>query len=325
LEELKMTEVGCAGIVVADTICGPIERLPRSGELLSVGPMPSKIGGCASNVAIDLAKQGVATEICATVGEDSAAEMVLRSLKSAGVGCGQVRRVATHPTSMTLIILVEGEDRRFLHNFGANAVFDVGQIRRDWIDSLKVFYLGGLFAMPAVRAEELKELLKYCRQRGVTSIVDVVVPPQCKGLEELSALLPYIDYFLPNDDEGRLLTGAATPEEQIEIYLHHGVGGVVVTCGPNGSIAARQGQCWKADAYRVKAIDGSGSGDAFAAGFITGILRQWDMPQTLRYAAALGASATTAIGTTDGVFTAEKADAFLAANPLNVVPYSPGK
>ena len=313
-----MADVGCAGIVVADTICGPIARLPRAGELLSVGPMPFKIGGCASNVAVDLAKQGVAVDICGCVGADEAGEALLGAIAATGVGCEQICRVEGQPTSKTVILLVEGEDRRFLHNFGANTVFDVGRIRRQWIDGLKVFYLGGLFVMPAVRTDELIELLKYCRQRGVTSVVDVVIPQQCTGMKELSPLLPYIDYFLPNDDEGHRLTGVADPDRQVEIFLQHGVGTVVVTCGPSGSVAGCGGQRWKADSYCVAGIDPSGSGDAFAAGVITGILRQWDLTQTLRYAAALGASATTALGTTDAVFTATEAQAFVEKSALNV-------
>jgi sugar/nucleoside kinase (ribokinase family) len=315
-----MADVGCAGILVADTICGPIKRLPHAGELLSVGPMPFKVGGCAANVAIDLAKQDVATEICGCVGTDDAGDALMRSLATTGVCCGQIRRIESHPTSKTVIVLVEGEDRRFLHNFGANSAFQVSQISREWIDSLKVFYLGGLFVMPAVRTDELAELLKYCRQRGVKTIVDVVVPQGCTGMDELAPVLPYIDFFLPNDDEAQRLTGATTPEEQLEVFLRHGVGTVVVTCGPNGSVAACGTQRWKADTYRVDCIDPSGSGDAFAAGVITGILRQWDLPQTLRYAAAMGASATTALGTTDGVFTASQTQAFLAKNPLEVTP-----
>ncbi|MCC6124528.1 MAG: carbohydrate kinase family protein [Pirellulales bacterium] len=313
-----MPDVGCAGILVADTICGPIKRLPRSGELLSVGPMPSKIGGCAANVALDLAKQGVAVEICGCIGDDEAGAGLLQSIAATGVGCEQIRRVASQPTSKTVIVLVEGEDRRFLHNFGANAVFDVGQIRREWIDRLKVFYLGGLFAMPAVRMSELAELLKYCRLRGVTSVVDVVVPAEHSGMGELSSVLPYIDYFLPNDDEARRLTGVDTPEKQIEIFLRHGAKAVVVTCGPNGAIAAIDSCRWKAESYRVEGIDPSGAGDAFAAGIVTGILRRWDMSETLRYAAALGASATTALGTTDGVFTAAETASFLEQHPLRV-------
>ena len=145
-----MADVGCAGILVADTFCGPMKRLPREGELLAIDRMPSKAGGCAANVAIDLAKQGVATQVCGCVGADASAEVLLQSLAAAGVGCGQVQRLDSHPTSKTVILLVDGEDRRYIHVFGANAAFDIRRIRREWIDSLKVFYLGGLFAMPAV-------------------------------------------------------------------------------------------------------------------------------------------------------------------------------
>jgi sugar/nucleoside kinase (ribokinase family) len=313
-----MADVGCAGIFVVDSICGPLKRLPRAGELLSIGPIPDKVGGCASNVALDIVKQGIDVEICGNLGVDSAGDMLLQCMTAAGVRCGEVHRIDTHPTSKTVILLVEGEDRRFLHNFGANAVFEISQIRREWIDTLKVFYLGGLFAMPSVRTDELAELLKYCRQRGVASIVDVVVPEECTGMDGLAPLLPHIDYFLPNDDEAHRLTGVADPKKQIEIFLDHGASGVVVTCGPHGSIAAQGRQCWKADSYHVHCIDPTGSGDAFAAGIVTGVLRKWDMPRTLRYAAALGASAVTALGTTDGVFTAEEAETFLKENTLNV-------
>ena len=102
----------------------------------------------------------------------------------------------------------------------------------------------------------------------------------------------------------------------------HGVGTVVITRGPDGSIAARDRERWRAGAYDVASIDPSGSGDAFDAGIIAGILRGWDMARTLRFAAALGASATTAIGTTDGVFTPEQAEAFLGKHPLNVEHYT---
>ena len=112
--------------------------------------MPSKAGGCAANVAIDLAKQGMAAEVCGCVGADASAEVLLQSMQAAGVGCPQVQRLDSHPTSKTVILLVEGQDRRYIHVFGANAAFEVRQIPRDWIDGLKVFYLGGLFAMPAM-------------------------------------------------------------------------------------------------------------------------------------------------------------------------------
>ncbi len=313
-----MADVGCAGILVADTFCGPMERLPREGELLAIAQMPSKAGGCAANVAIDLAKQGIAAEVCGCVGADASADVLLHNLQAAGVGCRQIQRVDSHPTSKTVILLVEGQDRRYIHVFGANAAFDVRRIPRDWIDGLKVFYLGGLFAMPALATDELAALLAYCRERGIVTVVNVVVAQDRAGMKDLAPLLPYVDYFLPNGDESQRLTGHADAQQQAKEFLRHGVGTVVITGGADGALAARDGQQWQAKAHRFQSIDPSGAGDAFAAGIVAGILRRWEMPQVLRYAAALGGSATTAVGTTDGVFDAKAAQSFLDANPLEV-------
>ena len=49
-----MSEIGCAGILVADTVCGPLDELPREGSLVTLESMPAKAGGCAANVAIGL-------------------------------------------------------------------------------------------------------------------------------------------------------------------------------------------------------------------------------------------------------------------------------
>jgi len=257
-------------------------------------------------------------EVCGCVGADPSAEVLLKSLTAAGVGCGQVRRLDGHPTSKTVIVLVEGEDRRYLHVFGANAAFHVGQIQRQWIDSLRVFYLGGLLVMPSIDFGELADLLAYCRGRGVRTVVDVVVPHDYFGTGKLAPLLPHVDYFLPNDDEARRLTGQSDPDRQIDALLGCGAQTVIVTRGNAGSVAGNGRKRWRAGAYQVESVDPTGAGDAFAAGIITGILRGWEMGRALRYAAALGASATMAVGTTDGVFTAAAGQAFVDCHPLPV-------
>ena len=65
-------------------------------------------------------------------------------------------------------------------------------------------------------------------------------------------------------------------------------------------------------------VDPSGSGDAFAAGVVASIDRGLDLPATLRFASALGASAIRALGTTDGVFTSTEVDEFLASHSLGI-------
>src|ERR1700728_1914110 len=104
-----MSEVGCAGILVEDTFCGPIAAMPVQGALTLLEDMPVRAGGCAANVAIDLAKQGISVEVAGCVGVDSAGEVLLNSLKIHGVEFSNVTRVRKLGTSKTFILLVEGQ------------------------------------------------------------------------------------------------------------------------------------------------------------------------------------------------------------------------
>ncbi len=311
-----MAQVGCAGILVADTLCGPVAALPRPGQLITVDDIPAKAGGCAANVAIDLSRQNVAAAVAGCVGRDAAAQVPLAALSAHGVDCQGVVESDRLATSKTVILLVSGDDRRYIHSFGANAEFTVRHIRREWLAGLSVFYLGGLFVLPGIETDELIEVLGFCRRSGIVSVVTVVAPEPFDQHADLARLLPMIDYFLPNDDEARLFTRTDDPVEQAAALQAAGARIPIVTCGANGAVAARGRQRWRCGAYAMPIVDPSGCGDAFAAGVITGIIRGWEMPKTLVYASALGASAVRTVGTTDGVFRAEEAEAFVAAHKL---------
>ncbi|WP_129642129.1 carbohydrate kinase family protein [Peristeroidobacter agariperforans] len=313
-----MPDVGCAGILVEDTFCGPLPALPPAGQLHALDDMPVRAGGCAANVAIDLAKQGVSVDLVGCVGRDGSAETLFKAFARHDVGCSLVERVEQYPTSRTIVLLIENQDRRYLHTFGANHAFRIDRISPQWLESLKVFYLGGLFAMPGIDFSKLKALLQFCKEVEVKTVVDVVVPQGMTGMAQLAPLLPYIDVFLPNDDEARAFTGCADPCDQLRALKDAGANTVIITRGSQGAVAGRNGKMWSCGAYRMAVVDPSGSGDAFTSGVIRSLLAGWDLQQTLRYASAVGASATRAAGTTDSVFSAEEADAFLVEHPLPV-------
>lgn len=278
--------------------------------------MPSSVGGCAANVAIDLAHQGIAVEVAGCVGDDAAAQVVLDGLSANGIGCGRIVTVPGVETSKTVILLVEGEDRRYVHMFGANAAFTSAHIDPDWIGGLDVFYLGGLFLMPAFTADDCLEVLKRCREQNVVTVVDVVLGRDARVDDAAARVMPYVDYFLPNDDEGLLLTGEREAVDQALALRDMGAGTVIVTCGECGAVAVQGASLWVVPAHDGPVVDPSGAGDAFASGIITGIAQGWPLKRTLTYGAALGVSATRAVGTTTGVFSAAEAEAFVAENPL---------
>jgi sugar/nucleoside kinase (ribokinase family) len=315
---MTMARIGCAGILVKDTFCGPLKTLPVPGELVAIEAFKTRVGGCAANVAIDLRKQSQTVELVGCIGLDAAGAYLVKELQAAQVNCDQLAYIEEHPTSETVILLVAGEDRRYLHSFGANRAFKVSDIHRDWIAALDLFYLGGLFAMPGIMADELIALLAFAREQKVITVVDVVLPTNFKRAAEMERLLPHVDWFLPNDAEAAALTGKADPLEAIRTFRSWGGHDIIVTLGDQGAVAVFEDECWRANAHPGQVVDPSGAGDAFASGLITGIVKGWAFPQSLQYASLLGASATWMVGTTDGVLTGAQAERAMAEEPITV-------
>ena len=75
----------CAGIIVADHVSSPVERLPEAGELVLADKLLLAIGGCAANVAVDLARLGVPARVAGCVGGDVFGRVVSDLLREQGV------------------------------------------------------------------------------------------------------------------------------------------------------------------------------------------------------------------------------------------------
>ncbi|MCI0682112.1 MAG: carbohydrate kinase family protein [Gemmataceae bacterium] len=311
-------QVLCAGIIVADHVCTPIERVPGAGELVMADGMLLTIGGCAANAAVDLAKMGVRTAVVGRVGKDAFGRIVTDFLRDAQVDATHIRVSATADTSQTLIVNVQGQDRRFIHTFGANAEFSAADVPLTLLDTCKVLYIGGYLLMPGLQDDELIPLFTAARARGVKTVVDVAIPKPDEYLPRLRKLLPYVDVFLPNNHEGEALTGEKDPLRQAETFQRLGVRTAIITMGGEGSILVQDGLRLRAGVYRVPFVDASGGGDAFDAGYIYGLLHDLGPEDCLRVASALGASCVRAVGTTPGVFTQSECDAFLHEQVLRI-------
>src|SRR5262245_52577761 len=146
-------EVLCAGIIVADHVCTPISHLPAAGELVMADGMLLTIGGCAANAAVDLAKMGVRAAVAGRVGADVLGRVVSDMLQGHGVDVSCIQVTPGSDTSQTLIVNVAGQDRRFVHTFGANAEFRASDIPLDRLDTVRVLYLGGYLLMPKIVPE----------------------------------------------------------------------------------------------------------------------------------------------------------------------------
>lgn len=306
------------GLLVADHLCAPITHLPRAGELVLSDHLSLNIGGCAANAAIDLARVGVRVGVVGCVGDDPFGRFVIETLDRAGADTGSIRTLTEVGTSGTLIINVQGEDRRFVHTIGANGKISVRDIPIERVREAKVLYVGGYLLMPSLQAEALAELFRQARAQGVTTMVDVVVPGPGNYLRQLEPLLPETDVFLPNNDEAQLLTGESDPRRQAEWFRAAGARTVVITCGGRGTVLAADGLRLEAGAYPVDYVGATGAGDAFDAGYIVGLLESGDPRRALEWGSALGASCVRSISATESVFDRQQAEDFMRSQRLSI-------
>jgi sugar/nucleoside kinase (ribokinase family) len=172
--------------------------------------------------------------------------------------------------------------------------------------------------MPRFEPADLAALFQAACARGLSTVLDVVVPAGASvPVALLEPVLPHTCFFLPNEDEARVMTGCADPRAQAEKLGSLAAGcSIVITRGSLGCSAWRAGEWLEIPAFHVESVDESGAGDAFAAGLIAGILQDWPLDRMLRFAAAVGASCTRALGCTEGVFTMDEALDFLEAGCL---------
>lgn len=315
---MNSTEVLCVGIIVADHVCTPIDHVPAAGELVLAEGMLLTSGGCAANTAVDLAKMGIRTSIVGRVGDDLFGNIVREMLTRDGVETSGVINTPGADTSQTLIIIVKGEDRRFVHTFGANARLTADDISAERLQGIKVLYVGGYLLMPNLHQDGLVQLFKKAQAAGVKTVLDVGIPGPGEYTSRLTELLPHVDVFLPNDDEAQIMLGESDPCQQALRFHEMGAKMVVITCGEHGSFLVNDEERLESGIFKMDYVDGSGSGDAFDAGFIAGMLRGLDARGCLTMASALGASCVRSVGTTPGVFTAKECELFLQNNKLPI-------
>ena len=239
------------GILVADHLTTPISHVPRAGELVLADDLPVAVGGCAANVSLDLARAGVRVATIGCVGGDLFGRYLIDALAAGGAHTAGIRIADGAHTSQTLIVNVAGEDRRFVHTIGANALLCADDIPLEMVRQCKVLYVGGYLLLRALAGEKLAGVFRAARQAGVKTVLDIVLPGNEDCWPALDAVLPETDVFLPNSDEGEALTGYRDPVRQAERFVEAGAASVVITCGGGGSVLVDRSQRLRAGTYPV--------------------------------------------------------------------------
>jgi len=311
-----MFEVTCLGILVADVVGKPIDTYPERGRLNLVERMELHSGGCAANTGVSLAKIGIKTAVIGKVGNDGFGDFLVQVLQKHGIDTRGVKRDEKEATSATMVMVHSDGERSFLHYIGANATLRLEDVDMDLVRQSKVLHVAGALVMPGIDGEPTAQLLRRAKEMGVITSFDTVWNANSGWMQTIKPCLPYVDYIIPSIEEAKMLTGKEEPEDIAQVFLDHGVKVVGLKMGERGCYIRTPEVKLAIPRYQVQAVDALGAGDAFAAGFLTGVVKGWDLEQTGRFANAVGALCVTALGATTGVRSIEETLEFMQKTPM---------
>ena len=294
-----MNDVVCVGILVADVIARPVDAPPAPGTLAFVDTVVLRGGGCALNTASALVHLGLRAAVIGKLGADAFGDAICDLMAKRGVDRGAVLRDSTVQTSVSVVLVDSFGERTFLHARGANATLRADELGEAPFAG-RALHLGGTLVLDALDGEPAASLLEDARRRGLHTSLDTVFAGGA-GWDRVVPALPHCDLVTPGLQEALAITGANDPAAAARALRKLGAGTAVVTLGANGCYVASDDFAGHVEACRVHAVDGTGAGDAFAAGFLYGALAGWPTERSARFASAAGALATRAVGAYEGV------------------------
>jgi sugar/nucleoside kinase (ribokinase family) len=302
-----------SGIAVVDMIGSGLERVARPGELAFCS-IRTSLGGHACNVSSDLVRLGFPRSRLRVVfpaGHDLFGDFLIHGLKSQGLRAEPVFAEKA-ATSLDLILVARGEDRRYHADPGANVEMSAAPV----IALLEkhrplIYYAGGVGLLGRLDSS-LAGILRRAKKLGALTFVDVVSPYK-KTWGFLRKALPWTDFLHCNAEEAASLVGETEPAKAVDMIRRLGAKNVFLTLGGEGALAGVPGALIRVPAFSVRVKDPTGAGDAFSAGLILkthrainqgkppGRFTPDDWKDILLYASACGAVCTTGVGTTAAV------------------------
>lgn len=301
------------GIHIADVLGRYVTEIPPGQELRLIEEVRITVAGTAAATAVDLAKLNIDVATVGVVGNDALGTYVRRTMEDFGVKTKALRVTSEAQTSATILPIRPDGSRPALHVSGANALLSVHDIPAGELEDMLVFHLGGLCLLSQVDGEPAALLLKSMRDRGIITTVDCLPLGAPGDRDALLPALPYMDFFFPSYEDAMMVAGAHTRAGAIEFFLGHGVGTLVITMGADGVSVSRRGQEEvRLPAYDVDVVDTTGCGDAFSAGFITGLVEGLSVLDAIELGLAAGSMVATGLGSDAGIVDRASVDAFRA-------------
>lgn len=283
-----------AGELNPDLVFSGLPSAPQPGREILAKDFSLQLGSSSAIFASGLAKLGVAVSFTGKVGGDFLGRYCLGELERTGVDVSAVMAEPGLKTGAT--VSLSGEDRALVTYPGAIAELRGEEVGDALLARHGHLHVASYYLQRALRPG-LRELLGRARRLGLTTSLDPGCDPEDRWGDDILELLSELDVFLLNEMELSGISGAASVEEGLR-RLSTGTTLVVAKLGANGCAVLRGAGVYREAAMEVPAVDTTGAGDSFDAGFLGAWLRGLPVRTCLRYGTICGALSTLGLGGT---------------------------
>ncbi len=287
-----MKLIGVLGSLNVD-LTATVPRFQGPGETITGTGFYTFTGGKGGNQAVALAKLGMPTLMVGKLGADQNGELYRQTLLELGIEQHTVQTVDHVPTGAAMIEVDASGENRIVVVPGANHAVDRKQVDQSIHELLSCNAILMQLEIPL-------DTVEYAAQKlHAEGKMVILNPAPAQPLSD--RLLRACAYVVPSEAELRLLTGMEmSTDNQIraaaQTLLDRGARAVVVTLGARGAMLVTAHSSALVPGFEVRAIDTTGAGDAFAAGFTIALTEGKTPLEAIRFANAAAALATTAMG-----------------------------
>ncbi|MBI2668921.1 adenosine kinase [Candidatus Woesearchaeota archaeon] len=230
-------------------------------------------GGSSANTVKGVAFLGGKSILVGKVGKDRHGEIYVKEMGK----CGVHSRIGTHDslTGHALTFITPDAQRTFCVHLGAAISLQKEDVLEEDIAKSKVLHLEG-YQLEGPTRETILHAMELAKKHGTLVSVDLADPGLIRRNKEwLKLLLKKADIVFVNEQEAKEFTGFE--EEKAVMELGKQARMAVVKLGERGSLIWSDGKVVTVPAFPAKALDTTGAGDSYAAGFLYGFCQGWDV------------------------------------------------
>jgi len=305
-KEISSAKATCFGELLIDMIATNTGSLEESEGFLK------KFGGAPANTAADLAKLGVPVRFMGKVGDDPFGHFLKDTLDENGVNTDSLILSKTEKTTLAFVSLTESGERDFTFYKGAHESINPSEVNLP--ENTFLFHFGSLTQTNETANNATHKLIDQARAMGAIISYDPNIRESLwgdlqKAIEVILETAKKVDILKINENEARILSGEEDISKAGNTLFTDNLEAIFITLGKDGCYyKTKENEGFVSVPIRVRAVDTTGAGDAFNAGYIFAIhkngkriqeMTKEELESGLRIANIIGALTTTKKGAID--------------------------